>query len=174
MRGWELRDMCPILHTFSCQSDEATLQCSSLQCRLQGMHLYLSGYGKNISILLKTDFWYIIELCCASFLRWDKAFTSITLICNNSKLFQISVPILLTFIGGDAHIDSCIILRKAFGWTISSCVASEGIGPQSKVNSELSSGSCFLICRYCRCSLAPVASLQHFVCGLSSILFDVC
>lgn len=136
------------------------------------MHLYLSGYGKSISIWPDTDFLYIIELCGASVLHWDKTLTSIRLICNNSKLFPITVPISLTFIGGDAHIDSWI-MRKAFSWRVSSCIASWGKEPQSRVNSELFSGPCFLICRYCRCSLAPAPFHNAFyvVCLLS---YSVC
>ena len=68
------------------------------------MHLYLSGYGKSISIWPEKDCWYIIELCEASFLHLDKTLTSTTLVCNNSKFFPISVPNLLTFIGGDVYI----------------------------------------------------------------------
>lgn len=135
--GWECSDMCPILHAFPCQSDEATLQSSSLQCRLQGMRLHLSAYGKSISIWPETVFWYIIMLCGASFSHWDQTLTSITLICNNSKLFPISVSISLTFVDGDAHIDRRIIMREAFGWRVSSCVASWDKGPQSRTNSEL-------------------------------------
>lgn len=151
---------------FPCRSCEATLRCSSLQCRL----MHLSGYGKSISVWAKTDFWYIIELCGASFLDWDKTLRSIAPIFNNSKLFPVSVPISMTFMGGDDHIDSSIIMREAFGWRVSSCVASWGKGPQSRVNSELFTGSCFLIGRFCRCNLGPAQCFHNafdVVCFLS-------
>lgn len=152
--------MCPILHAFPCQSYESTLQCSSLQCRLQGMHLYLSSYGKSISIWPEK-----ISDILSSF--------AVLLLTVRQNTYEHNTDS-LTFIGGDAHIDSCIILRKAFSWRVSFYNASWCKGPQSRVNYELSSGSCFLICRYCSRSLAPVPSSQCFLCGVSSILFNVC
>lgn len=60
---------------------------------------------------------------------------------QQQQAFPSICPISLTFIGGDAHVDSCILMSTAFGWRVSSRVASWGEGPQSGVNSELFSGS---------------------------------
>lgn len=47
------------------------------------------------------------------------------LLCNNSRLFPVFVPVWLTFIGGDDHVDGGILMRKAFGWRVSSRVPLE-------------------------------------------------
>lgn len=103
------------------------------------------------------NFWCFIRALWRTSItqRQDGTLRSATPLCNNSKLFPIFVPISLTFIGGDDHVDSSILMRKAFGWRVSSRVASRGKRPERGVNSELFSGTCFLICRCSRCSLRP-------------------
>lgn len=130
-------EMFPILHTFPCQSHPATFQRSSPHRRLRGMPLYPSGYAKSISVWPQTDSWYIIGRCGASFLHQDKTLRSVTRIYNNRKLFLLSVNAWLTFIGGDAHIDSCSIMRETFSWRVSFSAASWVTGPQSRVISQL-------------------------------------
>lgn len=80
------------------------------------MYLYLCWGKAGISIWPVTDFWCIIEVCGASFLHGGKKNTLASITVLYRKLFPISVPISLTFISGDAHIDSCILMRKAFSW----------------------------------------------------------
>lgn len=116
---------------FLCPSSDAT----------QRMYLYPSCYGKvHISLWPETDFWCFIG---GSAVRrsYPETKQNTCAAVQQQQAFPSICPISLTFIGGDAHVDSCILMSTAFGWRVSSRVASWGEGPQSGVNSELFSGS---------------------------------